>query len=57
MVDAALAGVGLEALKFLITLAMQEMRKKGMTIEQIEALFVSELAEFKANDPDNIPDV
>ncbi len=52
---AVLAGV--ELVKFLITLALQEARRAKLTPEQIEEAYNLAKATFEASDPDLIPDV
>ncbi len=52
-----LALLGVEGLKFLASVYIQQKRTEGMTDEQILAALVQEYADFKANNPDNIPEV
>jgi hypothetical protein len=48
---------GIELIKLLIVLAMQESQRAKMTPEQIAQAFSEAKLEFLANRPDNIPDV
>lgn len=48
---------GIELIKFLIILALQEARRAKMTPEQITLALAEARAEFAKNNPDLIPDV
>lgn len=52
---AVLAGV--EIVKMLLMLALQEARRANMTQEEIEAQFEVALIQFMENDPNKIPEV
>ena len=49
--------IGAEAIKALIMLAFQELRKKGMTAEQIDEYAKELRAEIEQLDPADIPEV
>jgi len=49
--------MGVEVVKMLVVLAFQEARKAGMTLAELTALYESEKTKFRANKPDNIPDI
>jgi len=51
------AVISAEVLKALIMIAFQELRKKGMTAEEIEAYAKELRAEIDALDPAEIPEV
>lgn len=48
--------IGVEVAKALITLALQEAQRAGLSKEQAEALYKSTKDQFYLNNPDNIPD-
>jgi hypothetical protein len=48
---------GIELVKMLLMLAMQEARRANLTPEQLELAFSESLAQFNANDPNKIPEV
>ncbi len=52
----AIAAGGLEIVKFLLTVAIEEARRSGLTSEQVDAAYEEAQAEFLANDPDKIQD-
>ena len=54
--DIAILG-GIELVKLILMLALQEAQRSNMTLEQIEAAFVNAKERFNLSDPDRIPDV
>ena len=54
--ELALTG-GIELVKFLVMLALQEGKRSNMTPEQVTEALIEARAEFDLNDPDLIPDV
>ena len=56
MGEAALMG-GVELVKFLVILALQEARRSKMTPEQVAEAFGVAKTTFEASNPDQIPDV
>ena len=48
---------GVELVKFLVMLALQEGKRSNMTPEQVTEALIAAKAEFDLNDPDLIPDV
>ena len=52
----AISAGGIELVKFLLMLAMEEARRSQLTPEQIDAAYEAAQAEFLADDPGQIPD-
>jgi len=48
---------GVELVKFLVMLALQEGKRSNMTPEQVTEALAAAKAEFDLNNPDLIPDV
>jgi hypothetical protein len=52
----AISAGGIELVKFLLTLAIEEARRSRLTPEEVGEAFEVAQAEFLANDPGQIPD-
>lgn len=55
--DPITVGVGAEVVKALLMLAFEEARRRGLTAEQAEKLYLEERLKFLENDPAKIPDL
>lgn len=55
--DPATAVVGAEVVKALLMLAFEEMKRRNLTTEQAEKLYLETRLAFLANDPAKIPEV
>ncbi len=51
------APIVIEIGKALLIVLIQELMKRGMTSDQLDALYLNTKVEFMASNPDNIPEV
>ena len=57
MVTPMVGVVGAEVVKALLMLAFEEARRRGLTAEQTEKLYIEERLKFLSNDPTKLPEV
>lgn len=48
---------GIEIGKAILIVLIQELMKRGLTSDQLDALYINTKVEFMASDPDKIPEV
>ena len=55
--DPATGMIAAEVFKALIIVAFEEARRRGLSAEQMEKLYIEERIKFLSNDPAKIPEV